>query len=92
MALYYFESKITHTFSMEQDLNEGVLIDFRLFLIWKFSKFKMKMGWLRSPVGRGAQPLLATPWLRHYPSPIRAKYYFQPCTIPCHQNREKIVD
>jgi hypothetical protein len=33
MALYYFESKITHTFSMEQDLNEGVLIDFRLFLI-----------------------------------------------------------
>jgi hypothetical protein len=33
MALYYFESKITDTISMEKDLNEGVLIDFRLFLI-----------------------------------------------------------
>jgi hypothetical protein len=33
MALYYFESKITHTISMEKDLNEDVLIDFRLFLI-----------------------------------------------------------
>jgi hypothetical protein len=33
MALYYLESKITHAISMEKDLNEGVLIDFRLFSI-----------------------------------------------------------
>jgi hypothetical protein len=33
MALYSLESKITHTISTEKDLNKGVLIDFRLFLI-----------------------------------------------------------
>jgi len=31
MALYYFQSKITRIFSMEKDLNEGVLIDFVYF-------------------------------------------------------------
>ncbi len=33
MALFYFEYKITNTFSMEKELKDGVLIDFRLFLI-----------------------------------------------------------